>query len=258
MTRRAADRIHRRDFWLKHFDDYRIIEMKELATALRLLGDETRLRSLRLLRREELNAGELARVLDLGPPALSRQLSLLRDAGLISERRAGRYAYFRAVTESAPGDGLLALVAGRLDDAEDLHGDLARLEDVLRTRRERRMSAGGRRAFVPGRSWAAWARVVGLLVPPGLRVADLGCGDGALALEIASTAARRRLREPARPRRRRVRRTRRSGSATSSGCRCPTPRWTSRSCRSRCTSRRPRLRLRAKRSASWCPAGACS
>ena len=35
------------------------------------------------------------------------------------------------------------------------------------------------RQLVPGRSWAAWARALGHLLPP-LRVADLGCGEGYL------------------------------------------------------------------------------
>ena len=45
-----------------------------------------------------------------------------------------------------------------------------------------------RRQLVPGRSWAAWARALGLLLPP-VRVADLGCGDGYLALEAARWAS---------------------------------------------------------------------
>jgi len=161
-----------------------------MAAGLRLLGDETRLRSLRLLRREELNAGELAIILGLASSAVSRQMALLRDAGLVRERRAGRFAYFSATTDSTSLEGLWTLLGDRVDDADDSHGDLARLEDVLRTRRERQVAeGGGRRPYVPGRSWAAWARVVGFLVPRGLSVADLGCGDGALALEIARFAA---------------------------------------------------------------------
>jgi ArsR family transcriptional regulator len=40
---------------------------------------------------------------------------------------------------------------------------------------------------VPGRSWAAWARALGHLLPS-LDVADLGCGDGYLTLEAARWA----------------------------------------------------------------------
>ena len=41
----------------------------------------------------------------------------------------------------------------------------------------------------PGRSWAAWARALGHLLPP-LMVADLGCGEGYLTLEASRWATR--------------------------------------------------------------------
>ncbi len=43
------------------------------------------------------------------------------------------------------------------------------------------------RQLVPGRSWAAWSRALGLLLPP-LDVADLGCGEGYLTIEAARWA----------------------------------------------------------------------
>ena len=62
--------------------------------------------------------------------------------------------------------------------------DEARLQEVLRLRKENfdthvAADAPDARQFVPGRSWAAWSRALGLLLPP-LTVADLGCGDGYL------------------------------------------------------------------------------
>jgi 2-polyprenyl-3-methyl-5-hydroxy-6-metoxy-1,4-benzoquinol methylase len=45
------------------------------------------------------------------------------------------------------------------------------------------------RQLVPGRSWAAWSRALGLLLPP-LTVADLGCGEGYLAIEASRWASR--------------------------------------------------------------------
>ncbi len=44
------------------------------------------------------------------------------------------------------------------------------------------------RQLVPGRSWAAWSRALGLLLPP-LRVADLGCGEGYLTIETSRWAS---------------------------------------------------------------------
>ena len=43
------------------------------------------------------------------------------------------------------------------------------------------------RQLVPGRSWAAWSRALGLLLPS-CDVADLGCGEGYLSLEAAQWA----------------------------------------------------------------------
>ena len=46
---------------------------------------------------------------------------------------------------------------------------------------------GERGQIVPGRSWAAWARALGHLLPP-LVIADLGCGDGYLTVEASRFA----------------------------------------------------------------------
>jgi ArsR family transcriptional regulator len=70
--------------------------------------------------------------------------------------------------------------------------DDARLQEVRRVRRETftRHGVDGRQGqIVPGRSWAAWSRALGLLLPP-LEVADLGCGDGYLSIEAAAWAHR--------------------------------------------------------------------
>src|SRR5204863_198240 len=57
--------------------------------------------------------------------------------------------------------------------------DDARLQEVLRLRKENFETHGDARQLVPGRSWAAWARALAHLLPP-LTVADIGCGDGYL------------------------------------------------------------------------------
>lgn len=160
--------------------------MESLAADLRLLADPTRLRLLRVLAQEELNAGELARVLGLGQPAVSRQAALLRDAGLVAERRAGRFTFFSLAADR--GGGSWSFVREQLVEAEDPAGDLARLEDVRRERRERELVGAERTSgaeYVPGRSWRAWARALSWLVTDPPRTVDLGCGEGHLTLEIA-------------------------------------------------------------------------
>ncbi len=72
-----------------------------------------------------------------------------------------------------------------------LKADDARLQEVLRLRRENfeHVAPDTRdgRQLVPGRSWAAWSRALGMLLPP-LEVADLGCGEGYLTVETARWA----------------------------------------------------------------------
>ncbi|MCX6543955.1 MAG: metalloregulator ArsR/SmtB family transcription factor [Acidobacteria bacterium] len=167
--------------------------MVKAAVIYRLLGDEVRLRLLRVLLRERLNVTELTAVLGVAQSGVSRHLGLLKDAGLVDEEPAGGFTYYGL--SPALTSGPLASLWAHLDsDAAGMggsplvRGDEARLQEVLRVRRENfdpHASDAGR--LVPGRSWAAWSRALACLLPP-VEVADLGCGEGYLTLEAARWA----------------------------------------------------------------------
>jgi SAM-dependent methyltransferase len=167
--------------------------VKDLGALCRLLGDEARLRLLRVLTVERLNVTELTAVLGLAQSGISRHLGLLKDAGLVEESRQGGYAFYTAASPN--GDALRADVWAVLkhqfaDTAGDAatQADDARLKEVLRLRKEDFKTHGPEsRQLVPGRSWAAWARALGHLLPS-VVVADLGCGEGYLSLETARWA----------------------------------------------------------------------
>ena len=95
--------------------------MLEGAGLFRLLGDEARLRILRLLHEERLNVSELTGILGIAQSGVSRHLGLLKDAGLIVEQREGGYTYFRpadAVAHGGNGHGsLAALLAAEFESA---------------------------------------------------------------------------------------------------------------------------------------------
>jgi DNA-binding transcriptional ArsR family regulator len=57
---------------------------------MQAIGDPTRLEILRLVRGRELAAGEIAQRFAITRPAVSQHLRILREAGLLNERRAGR------------------------------------------------------------------------------------------------------------------------------------------------------------------------
>jgi ArsR family transcriptional regulator len=165
----------------------------------RLLGDDARLRLLRLLALERLNVTELTGILGIAQSGVSRHLGLLKDGGLVREEREAGYTYYRVepVREGSNGHGplwaLLDAQFAAMARTDAGRADNARLEEVRRLRKENFESHGGldakERQLVPGRSWAAWARALAHLLPP-LRVADLGCGDGYLTIEASRFASR--------------------------------------------------------------------
>ena len=189
--------------------------MIDLANALKLLGDDTRLRILRLLHREPLNVTEITSILGLAQSGVSRHLSLLRKAGLVEEQREGLWNYYNisaaarlgldsgtetALGESlsgagAAGNGLLSedlqqawqFVQTRISSAQDTYHDLPRLAEVLR---QRENFGGGlnEKLLEPGQSWFAWSRALQYLLPP-VEAIDLGCGDGTITVEISRFAS---------------------------------------------------------------------
>jgi SAM-dependent methyltransferase len=170
--------------------------MREASTLYRLLGDEARLRLLRVLRRERLNVTELTGILGLAQSGVSRHLGLLKEAGFVVEEKDAGYTYYR-VSPSIADDSnrIWNALADQFDQAAadpDVRADEARLQEVLRLRKENFDTHTGAdtrdaRQLVPGRSWAAWSRALGFLLPP-IAVADLGCGEGYLTIEAARWA----------------------------------------------------------------------
>ncbi len=167
------------------------------ASLFRLLGDDARLRILRLLDAERLNVTELTLILGIAQSGVSRHLGLLKDAGLVDERRDAGFTYFRLASDLLNGQNgfgpvwpLLQSYFEATAGTADGRADDARLEEVRRVRKENFDEHGAddeRRQIVPGRSWAAWARALGHLLPP-MVVADLGCGDGYLTVELSRFA----------------------------------------------------------------------
>src|SRR5215472_8974950 len=172
--------------------------MRGASALYRLLGDEARLRLLRVLSQERLNVTELTGVLGLAQSGVSRHLGLLKDAGLVIEERDGGFSYYRLAPAIREGEHRIApLLRTQFDEAAGdavVRADEARLQEVLRVRKENFDAHAGpdtrdARQLVPGRSWAAWSRALGFLMPA-IKVADLGCGEGYLTIEAARWASR--------------------------------------------------------------------
>src|SRR5208337_453801 len=129
--------------------------MASTLKSLRLAADPSRLRLLLLLEQEELSVAELQEILSKGQSQVSTQLSQLKQAGLVDDRRTGKNAFYR-LTAPAELMNLLRQAAGEIPQAAE---DRAALRLALRRRQDKmrryfdELAGKFGRQYVPGRSW---------------------------------------------------------------------------------------------------------
>jgi DNA-binding transcriptional ArsR family regulator len=104
-----------------------------MEAALRAIAEPRRRQILILVRDEELSAGEIAANFDVTRPAVSQHLTVLKEAGLIAERRDGTRRLYRARPE-----GLSALKEFLEEFWDDRLGKLKRLAEQKEKRKHGR------------------------------------------------------------------------------------------------------------------------
>jgi len=90
--------------------------------AFKAIADPTRREILRLLRRGEMTAGDLAERFDMTKPTMSHHFSVLKDADLLTSRRDGQQIWYGLNT---------TVVQDLMAWAMDLIGSEARPKDEI-------------------------------------------------------------------------------------------------------------------------------
>ncbi len=67
-----------------------------MEAALKAIAEPRRRQILQLVRADELSAGEIASHFEVSRPAISQHLTVLKEAGLVDERRNGTRRLYRA------------------------------------------------------------------------------------------------------------------------------------------------------------------
>jgi ArsR family transcriptional regulator len=75
------------------------LQVRPLTRLFRALGDETRLRIVALLSNGELCVCHIESALDLNQSNASRQLGILKAAGVVDSRREGTWVYYAIVPQ---------------------------------------------------------------------------------------------------------------------------------------------------------------
>ena len=101
--------------------------MNELVSVFKALSDATRLRIIKLLENGELCVCHLVAAFDMAQPKISFHLKVLKEAGLVKDRREGKWMHYR-LNESNLFRRLLFLSIAEQIDETHVADDRKRLE----------------------------------------------------------------------------------------------------------------------------------
>lgn len=148
------------------------------------LAEPVRLRTLRLIAREELGVGEIARVLQLPQSTVSRHLQILGEHGWLDRRRDAARSLVR-LCDPLPDDArtLWEAVSRVADQEPSWSEDDRRLASVLAERDDGRgffgrVAAGWDQLRTELFGSGFWLPTLLAALPHDLVIADLGCGTG--------------------------------------------------------------------------------
>ncbi len=104
--------------------------MEELVTIFKALSDETRLRVIKLLEHGELCVCDITAALDMVQPKVSFHLSALKEAGLIKDRKQGKWIHYSLNEKDLFRRMLILSTCERMQDST-ISGDRKRLDAFL-------------------------------------------------------------------------------------------------------------------------------
>ncbi len=157
------------------------------------LSDSTRIRVLNILLNHELNVNEIAYLMDMSQPRISRHLKILTDAGLLKCRRDGKSSFY-LVPDKGSGREIIEAIQYLMDNEPLLKQDLVHAENLVLARKEKTVQFFDHIAS----RWDLLKReilgnfdvneAVIQAMPRSHVVVDLGCGTGELVERLQSIA----------------------------------------------------------------------
>ncbi len=103
--------------------------LETFETVAKAIADPSRVRILKLLQPGELCVCDITAALDLAPATISKHLAALKTAGLLQQRRDGKWVFYRLADRAFNPYALdfLAIVVARLGDDPTIATDRAAL-----------------------------------------------------------------------------------------------------------------------------------
>ena len=173
--------------------------MTSILKWLKLLADPTRVRILRILRKEKLSVAEIQNVLGMGQSRISSHLSQLKSSGLLKDERFGKNIFYELIepheVEREALNRIFAVIDSASKEIPECFEDSEALKLALEKRSDKarayfdELAGNFGQKYVPGRSWKSLAEMLLQIMDPGI-VADLGSGEGTLTQLLAQRATK--------------------------------------------------------------------
>ena len=120
------------------------MRIKKARQILKSFADDTRLRVINLLNKQELNVTELCGILQSSQSNLSKHLTRLRLTGVVSDRRNGLNVYYHLIKpKNKAHQELLNSITIGLVDLETFKQDLGILKELKKPAKTKANKKGG-------------------------------------------------------------------------------------------------------------------
>ncbi|MGM0397195.1 MAG: ArsR/SmtB family transcription factor [Bacillota bacterium] len=103
--------------------------MDQLTNIFKVLSDQTRLRVVVMLYKEELCVCELVGVLDVSQPKISKSLSKLRDLNLVEDDRKEKFVFYKLKKDNLMLNKIIEQILENKDEYPQLAEDMERLAE---------------------------------------------------------------------------------------------------------------------------------
>lgn len=108
--------------------------MEQIEKILKVFADKNRIRILKLLEQRKMCVCELAYVLRVTQPSISRHLKRMKKAGLVKDEKDKLWTNYFLAKDSVYGRSLMSCLKKWLAEDRTVKTDLARLKTVDRTK----------------------------------------------------------------------------------------------------------------------------
>lgn len=106
--------------------------LRDYLLVTKAMADESRIRILKLLEKDELCVCQIMAVIGLSQSTISKHLAILKTAGLVEDRKDGLWVYYKWNTDAITpySDKALTNIRSWLGDDKKLIADQKKLDEV--------------------------------------------------------------------------------------------------------------------------------